>query len=93
MIYDSWNDLVRVLTMAALAYPTLIAVVRVSGERTLSKMNAFDLVITVALGSTLATTLLNRQVALLEGVVALALLVALRRTAAAPAPAGSGQTE
>lgn len=93
MIYDSWNDLVRVLTMAALAYLTLIAVVRVSGERTLSKMNAFDLVITVALGSTLATTLLNRQVALLEGVVALALLVALRRTAAALAPAGSGQTE
>ncbi|GGR20080.1 DUF421 domain-containing protein [Streptomyces roseolus] len=78
MIYDSWHDLFRVLIMAALAYLTLIAVVRASGKRALSKMNAFDLVITVALGSTLATILLNRQVALLEGAIALTVLVALQ---------------
>jgi uncharacterized membrane protein YcaP (DUF421 family) len=34
-----------------------------SGKRTLAKMNAFDLVVTVALGSTLATILLSRDVA------------------------------
>jgi uncharacterized membrane protein YcaP (DUF421 family) len=41
-------------------------------------MNAFDFVVTVALGSTLATILLNRNVALAEGAVALALLIALQ---------------
>jgi uncharacterized membrane protein YcaP (DUF421 family) len=40
---------------------------RISGKRTLSKMNAFDLVVTVALGSTLATVLLSTDVALAEG--------------------------
>jgi hypothetical protein len=35
----------------------LIAILRVSGKRTLSKLNAFDLVITVARGSTLTTVI------------------------------------
>ncbi|MEW2634938.1 YetF domain-containing protein [Streptomyces sp. NPDC048389] len=64
--------------MAGLAYVLLITAVRASGKRALSKMNAFDLVVTVALGSTLATILLNRQVSLAEGALALALLVALQ---------------
>jgi uncharacterized membrane protein YcaP (DUF421 family) len=51
---------------------------RISGKRTLSKMNAFDLVMTVALGSTLSTVLLNASVPLLEGILALALLVYLQ---------------
>jgi uncharacterized membrane protein YcaP (DUF421 family) len=34
----------------------LVAVLRISGKRTRAKMNVFDLVVTVALGSTLATT-------------------------------------
>jgi uncharacterized membrane protein YcaP (DUF421 family) len=41
-------------------------------------MNAFDLVVTVALGSTFASVLLSKNVALVEGVFALALLVALQ---------------
>jgi uncharacterized membrane protein YcaP (DUF421 family) len=41
-------------------------------------MNAFDFVVTVALGSTLATILLSSQVALAEGVLALALLIGLQ---------------
>jgi uncharacterized membrane protein YcaP (DUF421 family) len=47
---------------------------RISGKRTPSKMNAFDLVLTVALGSTLATVLLSSNVALTEGLLAFALL-------------------
>ncbi len=38
-------------------------------------MNAFDFVVTVALRSTLATVLLSKDVALVEGVVAFTLLV------------------
>jgi uncharacterized membrane protein YcaP (DUF421 family) len=56
----------------------LVAVLRISGKRTLAKMNAFDLVVTVALGSTLATILLSKDVALAEGVLALAVLVLLQ---------------
>ena len=41
-------------------------------------MNAFDLIVTVALGSTLATVLLSNSVPLLEGILGLALLVYLQ---------------
>lgn len=41
-------------------------------------MNAFDFVVTVALGSTLATVLLSGDVSLLEGPLAFFLLCALQ---------------
>jgi uncharacterized membrane protein YcaP (DUF421 family) len=78
MFFDTGYDLLRVAVMATCAYAALITAVRLSGKRTLAKMNAFDPVVTVALGSTLATILLNATVSLTEGVIALALLVTLR---------------
>lgn len=78
MFFDSWAGLGRTLVVGVLAYAVLILLLRVSGKRTLSKMNAFDLVVTVALGSTLATIILSKDVALAEGVVALGLLIALQ---------------
>jgi uncharacterized membrane protein YcaP (DUF421 family) len=78
MFFDSWAGLGRVLVVGTLAYVALVVVLRISGKRTLTKLNAFDLVVTVALGSTLATVLLSKSVALAEGVLAMALLVFLQ---------------
>lgn len=78
MFFDNWSGVVRVLVTGTAAYVVLVAFVRISGKRTLAKMNAFDLVVTVALGSTLATILLSKDVALLEGLAALALLILLQ---------------
>ena len=78
MLFDDWAGVGRVLAVGPLAYAALIAVLRVSGKRSLTKLNAFDLVVTVALGSTLATILLSKDVALAEGVMALVLLVGMQ---------------
>jgi uncharacterized membrane protein YcaP (DUF421 family) len=78
VFFDSWAGLARVLLLGIPAYVALVLILRISGKRTLTKLNAFDLVVTVALGSTLATVLLSKNVALAEGVVALALLVLLQ---------------
>jgi uncharacterized membrane protein YcaP (DUF421 family) len=78
VFFDGWSGLVRVLVVGACAYVGLVALLRVFGKRTLAKMNAFDLVVTVALGSTLATVLLSEDVALAEGVLAFALLCSLQ---------------
>lgn len=79
---DGWSDVVRVLVIGAAAYATLVVLLRLSGKRTLAKLNAFDLVVTVAVGSTLATILLSSEVSYVEGLAALALLVALQFVAA-----------
>ena len=78
MLFDNWQGLLRVLLVGAAAYAALVIVLRLSGKRTLAKLNAFDLVVTVALGSTLATVLLTKDVALLEGILAFALLALLQ---------------
>ncbi|XHC24501.1 YetF domain-containing protein [Phycisphaerales bacterium ac7] len=78
MFFDGWQGIFRVVAVGVPAYAALVFLLRISGKRTLSKMNAFDLVITVAFGSTLATILLSTDVALAEGVAALALLIALQ---------------
>ena len=78
MFFDSWHGLMRVIVVGVLAYAGVIAILRFSGKRTLAKMNAFDLVVTVALGSTLATILLSKDVALFEGLLALVVLTLLQ---------------
>ena len=78
MWFDSWGDIARVLLVGSAAYATLIVVLRLSGKRTLSQLNAFDFVVTVAIGSTLATILLSSDVSWSEGLAALALLVGLQ---------------
>jgi uncharacterized membrane protein YcaP (DUF421 family) len=78
VLFDSWWSSGQTLLAGVLAYAALLAMLRVSGKRTLSKLNAFDLVVTVALGSTLASILTSRQVPLVDGVLALAILIALQ---------------
>lgn len=78
MFFNSWQGLGRVVLVGVLAYIALVVFLRISGKRTLTKMNAFDLVVTVALGSTLATILLSKDVALVEGLVAFALLIGMQ---------------
>lgn len=78
MWFDSWSDVGRVVAVGAVAYLTLVLVLRLSGKRTLAKLNAFDLVVTVALGSTLSAILLQESIALAEGATALALLIAMQ---------------
>ena len=78
ILYSGWQSLFRILVVGVLAYVSLVVLLRISGKRTLSKMNSFDLVVTVALGSTLATVLLSKDVALAEGILALALLIGLQ---------------
>ncbi len=78
MLFSGWDSLLRTLVVGALAYLALVAFLRVAGKRTLSKMNGFDLVVTVALGSTLATVLLTKDVTLADGALAFGLLIGLQ---------------
>lgn len=75
MFFQDWEGIVRTLVVGVLAYVTLVLFLRISGKRTLAKLNAFDLVVTVALGSTLSAILLQESIALAEGATALALLI------------------
>lgn len=78
MFFQGWEGIVRTLVVGFLAYASLVCFLRISGKRTLAKLNAFDLVVTVALGSILSSILLQQSVPLADGIAALALLIGLQ---------------
>ncbi len=78
MFFDNVFGLLRVVVISTLAYASLIIVLRIAGKRSLAKLNAFDLVVTVAFGSTFATVLLTKSVSFFEGLLAFVMLAALQ---------------
>jgi uncharacterized membrane protein YcaP (DUF421 family) len=78
VFFDHWSVLLRTATIGVSAYGCLIALLRLSGKRTLAKMNAFDLVVTVSMGSMLASLLVSKDVALAQGVLAFGVLIGLQ---------------
>jgi uncharacterized membrane protein YcaP (DUF421 family) len=76
--FDGWAPVVRILVVGTLAYTALVVLLRISGKRTLSRMNSFDVVITVAIGATFGRILTARSIPLLEAVTAFALLIGLQ---------------
>ena len=77
-LFGDWTSMLRVALVGVLAYVALVAFVRISGKRTLSKMNAFDFLVTIALGSTLSSAVLDSSISLAESALAFALLIGLQ---------------
>lgn len=73
-----WIDYAMVPAVALGAYLWMILVLRLSGKRSLSKLNAFDFAITVAFGSALATIMISPDIGLLRGAIVLAMLALLQ---------------
>ena len=78
MWFQGWLDIWRVGAMALATYAAVILILRVSGKRSLSKLNAFDFVVTIAMGSILSSTILLKDTSFSEGAGALLALAALQ---------------
>ena len=78
MFFQGWAAIGRVFVLGVLAYITVVAFLRLSGKRTLSMMDPFDFVITTALGSTLAQTILTKEVTLMDGIASFVVLIGLQ---------------
>lgn len=78
MFFGGWQPLLRVVVISVCAYAGLILILRISGKRTLSKFNAFDFIVTIALGSTLATAILSKDTALAQALAAFTMLAGLQ---------------
>src|SRR5690625_5229591 len=77
-IFTDPADLWRLIFITVCTYIALIILLRSAGKRTLAKMNAFDLVITIGIGSVFASVMIDKSVSLMDGILALALLIGLQ---------------
>jgi uncharacterized membrane protein YcaP (DUF421 family) len=78
IFFDGWTGVASSFLLAALGYVALLLLIRFSGKRTIAKMNVFDFIIVVALGSTLGNTALSSSIVLLEGIAAFLALIGLQ---------------
>lgn len=76
--FNSWESILRIICVAPAAYFAIVILLRFSGKRTLAKMNAFDFVVTIALGSVLAGVALNQNIPLADGVTGIFLFIGLQ---------------
>ena len=76
--FNGWEPLARTLIVAISAYVCMLVTIRVSGPRTLAQLNAYDFIVTIALGSTLASVIISSDVALAQGLLAFVLLTLMQ---------------
>ena len=76
--FDGWGQLARTIVVTLSAYVAMLLMLRAGGKRTLAQLNAYDLVVTVALGSTLASAILSPTTTVAQAIVAFAMLVGLQ---------------
>ncbi|MBC75874.1 MAG: hypothetical protein CME64_07645 [Halobacteriovoraceae bacterium] len=78
IFFSDWSSLLRIVVISVIGYVGLVVFLRISGPRTLSKMNSFDFVITIALGSTFAGGILQKAISLADVLLAFIMLIGLQ---------------
>ena len=76
--FAGWRSLARIIVVGVPAYLLSLALLHFAGKHSLAKTNAYGLVVTVALGSALASAVLTKEVTLADGVFAIGLLLGLQ---------------
>ncbi len=77
-LFGGWGGIVSAFIEAVMFYAYTVLLLRVAGKRTTGKMTTFDFVSTVAMGSTIAGTVISRDVPLASGMAALTALVGMQ---------------
>lgn len=75
--FDGWLGIVRVIAIGVPSFLALLFILRTRGRRALSKMSTSDFVISVAIGAVFGRVLTADDVALVEALTALFLLLGL----------------
>lgn len=70
MFFDGWHSIREIVLTAAVVYVAVLASLRLVGEQALAKMSAYDLIVTIALGSLVAAIPLSPDVTITDGLAA-----------------------
>lgn len=77
-IFTTPERAIMIAVSALSIYFVMIVLTRISGLRSFSKMSSFDFVMTIAMGSILASVTLSETPAILDGLVALTVLFGMQ---------------
>lgn len=78
----SWAEVVKVVASTLAIYGTVVIALRIAGRRTVSQMSAFDFVVTIAIGSLVASIALSPNPSYARGLAALTTLLVAQQIVA-----------
>lgn len=76
--FDNIDKLSRIVLTTIIVYILIVLVTKASGKRSTSQLNNFDWVVTVMIGSLGASTILLKEIPLIEGISSILVLYLLQ---------------
>ncbi|MEN2752368.1 YetF domain-containing protein [Psychrobacter sp. FBL11] len=78
LFFDSIDKLGRIVLTTVMVYILVVITTKVSGKRSTSQLNNFDWIVTVMIGSLGASTILLKEIPLIEGFSSILVLYVLQ---------------
>ncbi len=76
--FTDWSSLYGPAVTALIMFPVLIALIRIFGKRSTSKLNNFDWIVTVAIGALTASSIAFSEVTIAVALLVIVLLLSLQ---------------
>ena len=74
----SVDDVIRIMGSAIIVYILIIVYIRILGKRSTSELNNFDWIVTVSVGSIVASTVILKDISVTEGAIGIFILMILQ---------------
>ena len=78
MWFGGWPPLIRTVVVGALSYLLLVVLLRTTGKKSMARMNVFDSIFAIALGSALSSAVMDHTVTLSNALAAFIILLGLQ---------------
>jgi len=78
LFFDNIDKLGRIVLTAVTIYVLIVIITKVSGKRSTSQLNNFDWIVTVMIGSLGASTILLKNIPLIEGISSILVLYVMQ---------------
>jgi len=78
MLEYSFDDVVQIIGSSVILYILIIAYIRILGKRSTSELNNFDWIVTVSVGSIFASTVILKDISVVEGGLSIFILMMLQ---------------
>lgn len=77
-LFSNWSSIGHVALQAGVFYLVMVVALRIAGQRALAKMSAYDMIVTVALGSLVANIATSTEVTVADGVAVIVTFLVLQ---------------
>ena len=78
LFFENAESLLRIIITAPVIYILIIINIKLMGKRTTSQLNSFDWLVTVAMGSIVASVVMQKDIPLLNALLAIVILMGLQ---------------